>query len=46
MLLDRQGNLADVDLLDHAWGESEGRMEVMAARGAGVEAIIKGVGVD
>jgi hypothetical protein len=46
MLLDRQGHLADIDLLDHPWRDRQGRPQVMAAAGAGVEAMIEGSAVD
>ena len=46
MLLDRQRHLADIDLLDHPRRESEGGLQVMAARGAGVEAMIEAPAVD
>src|SRR3954462_15297150 len=46
VLLDRQRHLDDVDLLDHAWGDGPHGLEVMATRGAVVEAMIEGPGVD
>lgn len=42
MLLDRQGDFADVDLLDHSRRDGRGGPQVMAAAGAGVEAMIEG----
>jgi len=44
--LDRQWHLRDVDLLDHARRDGQRGLQVMAARGAGVEAMIEGPGVD
>src|SRR5512135_1401879 len=46
MLLDRQRHLADVDLLDHPRREGEGGPQVIAAGGAGVEAVIEGPAVE
>src|SRR5205807_2095705 len=46
MLLDRQRHLADVDLLDHPWREGAGGVQILAARGAGVQAVIEGPTVD
>src|SRR4051812_41882631 len=46
VLLDRQRHLDDVDLLDHAWGDGPHGLEVMATRGAAVEAMIEGAAVD
>src|SRR4051794_19821109 len=46
VLLDRQRHLDHVDLLDHAWGEGRKGLEVMATRGAAVEAMIEGAAVD
>jgi hypothetical protein len=46
MLLDRQGYLADIDLLDHPWREGQGGLEVMAAARAEVDAMVEGSTVD
>jgi hypothetical protein len=46
MLLDRQRHLADVDLLDHPRRDGEGRPQVIAAGGAGVEAVLEGPAVE
>jgi hypothetical protein len=46
MLFDRQGQLANVDLLDHPWRDRQGREQVRAAAGAGVEAMVEGAAVD
>ena len=46
MLLDRQRDLADIDLLDHPRRDGQGGAQVMAAAGAGVEAMIEGPGVE
>src|SRR5947209_13635443 len=45
VLLDRQRHRDDVDLLDHAWGDGPHGLEVMATRGAAVEAMIEGAAV-
>jgi hypothetical protein len=46
VLLDRQRDLADIDLLDHPGRDGQGGPQVVAARGAGVEAMVEGPGVD
>src|SRR3954453_14789928 len=46
VLLDRQRHLGDVDLLNNARGDGPHGLEVMATRGAVVEAMIEGPGVD
>jgi hypothetical protein len=46
MLLDRQGHLADVNLLDDPWWEGQGGLEVMAAAWAEVEAMVEEPAVD
>ncbi|HSQ56125.1 MAG TPA: hypothetical protein VLM40_10325 [Gemmata sp.] len=40
MLLDRERRFADVDLMDHPRRDVEGGLQVMAARGAGIEAMV------
>src|SRR4051794_25385843 len=46
VLLDRQWHLDDVDLLDHARGDGPHGLEVMATRGAAVEAMIERAAVE
>src|SRR3954471_10618750 len=46
VLLDRQRHLDDVDLLNNVRGDGPHGLEVMATRGAVVEAMIEGPGVD
>jgi hypothetical protein len=46
MLLDRERDLGDVDLLDHPWREGRGREQVVATAGAGVEAMVGRAAVD
>jgi hypothetical protein len=46
MLLDPQRHFANVDLLDHPRCNGEGGMQVVPARGAGVEAMIERPAVD
>src|SRR3954471_9659420 len=46
VLLDRQRDLAGIDLLDHPRRDGQGGPQGMAARGAGVEAMIEGPAVD
>ena len=46
VLLDRQRHRDDVDLLDHPRREGQRGLQVMAARGAGVEAMIEEPAVD
>src|SRR3954471_731963 len=46
VLLDRQRDLAGIDLLDQPRRDGQGGPQGMAARGAGVEAMIEGPAVD
>jgi hypothetical protein len=46
VLLDRQRRRDDVDLLDHPWRDGQRGPQVLAAGGAGVEAMIEGPAVD
>ena len=46
VLLDRERDLADVDLLDDPWREGRGREQIMAAARAEVEAMVEGAAVD
>ena len=46
MLLDRERRFADVDLMDHPRRDVEGGLQVMAARGAGIEAMVDESAVD
>src|SRR3954464_15038906 len=46
VLLDRQRDLAGIDLLDHPRRDGQGGPQGMAARGAGVEAMVEGPAVD
>ena len=46
MLLDREGHLSDIDLLDHPWRKGQGRPQVMAAARADVDPMVEGAGVD
>src|SRR3954471_17831794 len=46
VLLDRQRDLADIDLLDHPRRDGQGGPQGMAARGAGIEAMIEGPAVE
>ena len=46
MLLDRQRDRSDVDLLNHSWRDGQGGPQDLAAGGAGVEAVIEGPAVD
>ena len=46
MFLDREGHLADIDLLDHSWRNGQRREQVMAAAGAEVDAMVEGPAVD
>jgi hypothetical protein len=46
MLLDRQRDIAEIDLLDHSGRDGQGGPQIMAAAGAGIEAMIEGAAVD
>ncbi len=46
MLLDRQRDLGEVDLLDDPWPEGRGREQIVATAGAGAEAMAEGAAVD